>query len=436
MRALSILAFIFCITNIQAQELWTLEDCIEHALNNNISLKQQKLNLDLNDLQVTQSYANLAPSWNANSSISQNRGRSINLVTYDFVEEVNKSFSLSAQVNMTLFSGFKNWFQIKKSANELQKSIYDLESSKNDLISSIALNYLQILFNKELYQAAKQQFALSKAQESRIQLLVEVGSLAQGELLNIQSQIALEEQQLIQSENQLNLSKLQLAQILELQDFQSLDIDYLDIEVPTFKLKESIDNDFAIAQEKQYAIKSAELAITSAEYDYKSNLSNFSPTLSAGYSTGTNYNDYNDIYSFKEQFDNNANSNISVSLNIPLFNKFYNHVALQQSKIQIENAYLNAQQAKNQLRKNMEQAYADQLAAYKRYNASQKAVIANSESFSYIKDRYELGMVNSYEFNESKNNLIKAESDELQAKYDLIFKVKLYEFYTSLTFEL
>lgn len=436
MKVLSIIAFLCCIPNLLAQQVWGLDDCIEHALNNNLSLKQQELNLELNDIQVNQSYTNLAPSWNANTSVSQNRGRSINLVTYDFVEEVNKSFSISTQVNMTLFSGFKNWIQIKKSANELQKSIYDLESSKNDLISSIALNYLQILFNKELYQAAKQQYELSKAQESRIQLLVDVGSLARGELLNIQSQLALEEQQLVQSENQLNLSKLQLAQILEFQDFQALDIKYLDIEVPTFQLKESIDKDFVIALEKQYAIKSAESAIRSAEYDHKNNIANFFPTLSAGFSTGTNYNDYNDIYSFKEQFDNNANSNISVSLNIPLFNKFYNHISLQQSKIQIENAHLNAQQAKNQLRKNMEQAYADQLAAYKRFIASQKAVIANSESFSYIKDRYELGMVNSYEFNESKNNLIKAESDELQAKYDLIFKVKLYEFYTSLTFEL
>lgn len=436
MKAISILAFLFCITNIQSQELWSLDDCIDYALKNNINLKQQELTTQLNDIQVFQSYTNLAPSWNANSSISQNRGRSINLVTYDFVEEVNKSFSLSTQVNMTLFSGFKNWFQIKKSANELQKSIYDLESSKNDLISSIALNYLQILFNKELYQSALQQFELSKAQETRIKLLVEVGSLANGELLNIQSQLALEEQQLIQAENQLNLSKLQLAQTLELTNYQALDIAYLDLEIPSIQLKESIDNDFAIALSKQYSIKSAELAIESAEYDYKSSLSNFSPTFNVGYSTGTNYNDYNDIYSFKEQFDNNSNSNISLSLNIPIFNKLNNHTALQQSKIQIENAQLNAQQARNQLRKNMEQAYADQLAAYKRYQASQKAVLANTESFSYIQERYELGMVNSYEFNESKNNLIKAESDELQAKYDLIFKVKLYEFYTNLTFEL
>ena len=142
------------------------------------------------------------------------------------------------------------------------------------------------------------------------------------------------------------------------------------------------------------------------------------------------------MISFNDQLDNNQQSGITLSLNIPIFNQWMTRTAVNQSKIQIENSILNAKLAKNQLRKNMEQAYTDQLAAYKRHQAALKALVANEASFGYISDRYELGMVNSYEFNESKNKLIKAESDELQAKYDLIFKVKLYDFYTSLTFEL
>ena len=381
MRLLSIFTLLFTFSTLQAQQTWSLEKCIDYALKNNISLKQRKVTTELSGIQVFQSYANLAPTWNASSSVGQNKGRSINLVTYDFVDEVNNSFSISSQVSLTLFSGFKNWFQIKKSANELQKSIYDLESSKNDLISAIALNYLQILFNTELYNAAKKQHELTQSQEARIKLLVEAGSIAKGELLNIQSQLALEEQQLIQAENQLNLSKLQLAQSLEFEDYQSLNISYLEIEVPELKLKESIKSDYNTALTKQFPIKSAELALKSAEYDYKSSLANFSPRLSVGYSTGTNYNDYNDIYSFNEQFDNNANSTITLNLSIPLFNKLNNHTALQQSKIQIESANLSVQLAKNQLRKNMEQSYTDQVGAYKKYLAAQKAVIAYQESF-------------------------------------------------------
>ena len=142
------------------------------------------------------------------------------------------------------------------------------------------------------------------------------------------------------------------------------------------------------------------------------------------------------MISFNDQLKNNKQSGLYLSLSVPIFNRWATRTAVKQSRIQIENSRLNATIAKNKLRKNMEQAYADQLAAYKRYQAAQKAVVAYTESFAYISERYELGMVNSYEFNESKNKLFNAESDALQAKYDLIFKVKLYDFYTSLTFEL
>ena len=379
----------------------------------------------------------LLPSVNISNSFNNNRGRYINPFTNQFDEEVSSSLNLSYNSNFSLFNGFKNINQIKKAANESLKSIYDLESAQNDLISSIALSYLQILFNEELYQTSESQLDLTKNQENRIKTLVEAGSIAQGELLNIQSQLALEEQQLIQAENQLNLSKLQLAQLLELDQYENLNVLKLDIKVPIFKIKNNINTDYAIALNTQSSIKSSELQINSAIYDLKIAKANYLPNLSIGHRISTLYLDnVDDMFTFNEQLENNQQSAIYLSLNIPIFNKWSVRNSVAQSKIQIENSQLNAQQAKNQLRKNMEQAYADQLAAYKRYQATQKAVIAFKEAFTYINERYELGMVNSYEFNESKNKLITAESDELRAKYDLIFKVKLYEFYTSLKFEL
>ena len=435
MKISSTLAIFFAFSSLQAQQIWSLKDCIDHALKNNISLKQSKLNIQLNESQHLQSKMQLLPSINATSSFNKNQGRYINPLTNDFVEEVSSSLNLSYSTNITLFNGFKNINQIKKDANEHLKSIYDLESAKNDLISSIALSYLQILFNKELYETASKQLDLTKNQENRIITLVEAGSVARGELLNIQSQLALEEQQLIQAENQLNLSKLQLAQLLELEDHQNLEVLKLNLQIPDFKIKDNINSDYKIALNEQSTIKSAELQLNSALYDLKIAKANYSPNLSLGHRTSTLYADNaEDMFSFNEQLENNKQSGIFLNLNIPIFNKWAAHTAVDQSKIQIENSKLNAQQAKNQLRKNMEQAYADQLAAYKRHQAAQKSVIAYRESFTYINERYELGMVNSYEFNESKNKLIKSESDELQAKYDLIFKVKLYEFYTSQTF--
>ena len=437
MKVLSTLSCFFIFISIQAQQIWSLEDCIDYALKNNISLKQSELNIELNKNEYFQSKMELLPSVNISNSFNNNRGRYINPFTNEFDEEVSSSLNLSYNSNFSLFNGFKNINQIKKAANESLKSIYDLESAQNDLISSIALSYLQILFNEELYQTSKSQLDLTKNQENRIKTLVEAGSMAQGELLNIQSQLALEEQQLIQAENQLNLSKLQLAQLLELDQYENLNVLKLDIKVPIFKIQNNINTDYAIALNTQSSIKSSELQINSAIYDLKIAKANYLPNLSIGYRISTLYLDnVDDMFTFNEQLENNQQSAIYLSLNIPIFNKWSVRNSVAQSKIQIENSQLNAQQAKNQLRKNMEQAYADQLAAYKKYQATQKAVIAFKEAFNYINERYELGMVNSYEFNESKNKLITAESDELRAKYDLIFKVKLYEFYTSLKFEL
>lgn len=437
MKVLSTLSCFFIFISIQAQQIWSLEDCIDYALKNNISLKQSELNIELNKNEYFQSKMELLPSVNISNSFNNNRGRYINPFTNEFDEEVSSSLNLSYNSNFSLFSGFKNINQIKKAANESLKSIYDLESAQNDLISSIALSYLQILFNEELYQTSESQLDLTKNQENRIKTLVEAGSMAQGELLNIQSQLALEEQQLIQAENQLNLSKLQLAQLLELNQYENLNVLKLDIKVPIFKIQNNINTDYAIALNTQSSIKSSELQINSAIYDLKIAKANYLPNLSIGHRISTLYLDnVDDMFTFNEQLENNQQSAIYLSLNIPIFNKWSVRNSVAQSKIQIENSQLNAQQAKNQLRKNMEQAYADQLAAYKKYQATQKAVIAFKEAFTYINERYELGMVNSYEFNESKNKLITAESDELRAKYDLIFKVKLYEFYTSLKFEL
>jgi len=437
MKVLSTLSCFFIFISIQAQQIWSLEDCIDYALKNNISLKQSELNIELNKNEYFQSKMELLPSVNISNSLSNNRGRYINPFTNEFDEEVSSSLNLSYNSNFSLFNGFKNINQIKKAANESLKSIYDLESAQNDLISSIALSYLQILFNEELYQTSESQLDLTKNQENRIKTLVEAGSMAQGELLNIQSQLALEEQQLIQAENQLNLSKLQLAQLLELNQYENLNVLKLDIKVPIFKIQNNINTDYTIALNTQSSIKSSELQINSAIYDLKIAKANYLPNLSIGHRISTLYLDnVDDMFTFNEQLENNQQSAIYMSLNIPIFNKWSVRNSVAQSKIQIENSQLNAQQAKNQLRKNMEQAYADQLAAYKKYQATQKAVIAFKEAYTYINERYELGMVNSYEFNESKNKLITAESDELRAKYDLIFKVKLYEFYTSLKFEL
>ncbi len=435
MKLLSILTFIGFFTSVQAQQVWSLDDCIDYALKNNLSLQQAALNIDIKESQYLQSKLQFLPSINASNSFNQSKGLVENPLTNIRSTTETSILNLSYSTNLTLFSGFKNLNQLKKAATEVLRSTYDLETSKNNLISTIALSYLQILFNEELYTTSEKQLELTYTQEKRIKTLVEAGAVARGELLNIQAQIALEEQQLVQAENQLVLSKLQLTQLLDLETYQNFNLKKFNLLISEFQLKENIDYDFAIALKNQSTIKSADLQIESAKYDLKIAQSGQLPSLS--WSTGNNsfYNG-NAEDMLREQLSNNQQTSHVLSLSIPIFNRWTTQTAIKQSKIQIENSILSNQVAKNQLRKDMEQAYTDQIAAFKKYQAAQKSVLANKESFSYINTRYMLGMVNSYEFNEAKNKLIKSESDELQAKYDFVFKVKLYEFYTTLKFEL
>ena len=420
-----------------AQDQWSLEDCIDYALNNNISLKQSELNIKSTKNKKLQSKFQILPSINASSSFNQNRGRYIDPFSNTFIEDVSSNFNVSTTASLNIFNGFQNINQIKKSSNEYLKSIYDLESAKNELISSIAMSYLQILFNEELYQTAEKQLALSKSQEERISALHDAGSIAKGELLNIQSQIASEEQILVQNENQLTLSKLQLAQLLDIENFDEIQVLKINFDIPKVIIQDNINDDFLKASNLQGSIKSSKLAVKSAEYDLKIAKSNILPSLNISYRASSLYSDnVVDMFTFNEQIDNNRQSGIFLSMTIPIFNQWATRNSIAQNKIQIINSRLQAQQTLNQLRKNMEQAYTDQLAAFKRYESANKTLAARKESFNYASKRHELGMVNSYDFNESKNNLITSESDQLQAKYDLIFKIKLYQFYTSLKFEL
>ena len=267
MKVTNTLVFLLTFATVQAQQTWSLEDCINHALVNNIALKQSELTIELNENTHTQSNLQLLPSVNANTSAFRNTGRYINPFTNQFIEEVSTSLNLSFSSNLTLFNGFKNINQIKKAANEVLKSTYDLESAKNELISSIALSYLQILFNEEAFLTSKEQFNLTNAQEARIKTLVDAGSLAKGELLNIQSQKALEEQQLVQTENQLNLSKLQLAQLLDLENYQELEIKLNEKRSKESKAKVGHKKDILTEAKERRTLRAQDLESKKAELD-------------------------------------------------------------------------------------------------------------------------------------------------------------------------
>ena len=428
-----------------AQQLWSLQDCLKHAAEHNLSIKQAALNTTLTMNALTQSKLGLLPSLNTNASHSFNFGRNIDPYTNTFtVDRVrNNYFGLSSTT--TLFAGFQNINNIRKSNYDYLASRYDAEKIANDISINIITAFLQLMYNKELVLVNEDKLALSRLQVNRISEMVDVGRLPKGNLLDTESQMAQEELQLINVQNQLDIAFLNMKQLLDLDASYSFDITSPEVSITeSFSLRNS-EELYTTAVDNLPDVKSANTKLQSAERSFAIAQAGRSPRLSLSGSMGTGYSDarqkilgvdslslvpiYAD-YSFREQLEDNVSQSVSFSLSIPIFNGWQANSLIARAKIGVLQSQYNLQQAENLLRKQIEQANADAVAAHKKYIASQKSVQALSESFRYTEEKYNVELVSTYEYNDAKNRLFQAETDFLQAKYDYIFKTKILDFYT------
>ncbi len=370
-----------------------------------------------------------------------------------------------AQSSTTLFSGLTKVNTIKQNSINLLASQYDLDVLKNSISLSVAGYFLDMLLNQELLDVAKNQIEITKSQVSRMEKLVEAGSSAKGDLLNIQAQEASEALAVVQADNQLIISRLSLQQLIDLPvspDFQ--------IEVPLLKpvedskKLETPEQIFNYAVEKRPEIKSADLRVQSAEKSVAIARGALYPSLSFGGSWGTGYSGADKevdpthpadtilypigytqktheivmaeelqyqyrVKTFNEQLKNNNNQTLGFYLSIPIFNGWTVRTNISLAKIQREKAELDLEMQKRDLRKSIEQAYTDASSSLQQYNASLQKVTAQEESFKYTQQKFDVGMMTSFDYNNSKKDLTKAQSDLLQAKYDFIFKTTILDFY-------
>tara|TARA_B100001059_G_scaffold113916_3_gene114128 strand:- start:2032 stop:3396 length:1365 start_codon:yes stop_codon:yes gene_type:complete len=445
-RTLFFLCFVLSASAIFGQKTWSLEDCLRYAQDNNMTIKKAYLNIEISKQNYFQSKMALLPNLNGNVSDNTNFGRNIDPVTNQInIDRVrNNNFSLSSSV--TLFNGFQNINSIRKSNFDYLSSKYDAEKIANDISVNIVTAYLQLLYNSDLVEVNEQKVSISELQVERISKMVEVGSLPKGDLLNTESQKAQEELQLINAQNQRDIAKLNLMQLLDLPVSESFAIAQLDVEVDENYNSLANDAIYSLAVESLPEVKSAETKLKSSERSLAISQGIRSPRLSMSASVGTAYSDaskrlapydslalpltpvYED-YPFQDQFDDNVNQSISLSLSIPIFNNWQANASVSKAKIGVLQAEYGLQEAKNNLRKTIEQAQNDALSAQKKYIASKKSVEYQQESFQYTQDKYDLQLLNSYDYNNAKNTLFRAETDLLQSKYDYLFKTKMLDFY-------
>lgn len=428
---------------MKAQEPWTLTGCISHAFANNIQLKQQALGVDMARNNLTQSKLNILPSLNSGASETFRFGRSVDPLTYQFTTENSTGASVYVSSDIDLFRGLQNWNTIQRNQIDLNRNLADLERAKNDLALNIARMYLQILFNEELHDITIQQVEITRQQVNRTRILVEAGSLPKGDFLEIQAQLANEELNEVNARNQLNLSYLDLAQLLDLKEPEKFRV-----QRPTFESIQVTDNLGSAQEVYQSAlrmlpqVKSAELELQSLEKDLLIARGRLSPTLGLTTSYGTGYSDRlkdfqtGNVMSLRDQLDFTSQTSLGLNLNIPIFNGWSSRTGIKNARLSVANGAYQLDLVRNQLLKEIQQAFADAVASLERYKATGKSVSALEEAFRYAEQKFTVGMLTSLDYNVAKNNLTKARSELLQAKYNYIFNTRILDFYRGIPIDL
>jgi len=431
-----------------AQKIWSLVDCILYALDNNISIKQQALNTNYSENLFDQSRIQMAPNLNAGANYGFAFGRALDQTTYRFKENqtiMSNNVNLSSSV--TLFNGLQQRNTIQQNEFNLRASLQDLEKLKNDISLLLASGYLQILFNMELLQVSKDQHELTLQQVERTSKLVDAGSLARGSLLEIQAQAAGEELNVIEAQNLLDISYLNLTQMLDLDSVGDFEIEIPEfgdvVREPILITVGSVYNDalnfLPQVQGAEYRLQSAYQGLSIAQ-------GGRSPNLFLNAQWGTGFSDARQRLNteslelenvpFWDQMNGNQSTSVSMGLNIPIFNQWMVNSNISNARLNVISSELSLETTKMDLYKNIQQAYADATAARKKYLATEEALKSMEESFKYTEEKFEVGLVNTVDYNTEKNRLTKTQSDLLQSKYDYIFKMKILDFYRGIPIRL
>ncbi|WP_439181475.1 TolC family protein [Carboxylicivirga taeanensis] len=416
---------------------WSLLECINYAHENNITIQRQAINTEYQENVLKQSKRNQLPDLNASIGAQYNSG-------FNWTENGGATLSNSQRYNSNLssnvsvFEGLNKQNTIKRNKVDLLAALEDMEKTKNDIGLQITGHYLQILFNKELLNVAKEQYETSQLQMDRTKKLVDAGSQAMGSYLEIKSQAAKEALNVTQQENALAMSLLSLAQLLDLERPIEFDIETPELPELNAFTSDLPRNVYSTALEIMPEIKSANYKVSSSEYDLKIAKSYVYPSLSIGanYGTSAYFLEGATNGAFEDQWKDNRGGGIGATLRIPIFNKLQARNGIANAKLSVLDAQYQLKQEKLTLRKSIQQAYADAMAAYNNFLSSQEAVNSFAESFRYTEKKFNVGLVNSVDYNVAKTDFTRAQSDLLQSKYEYILRTKILDFYKGIPIEL
>jgi len=421
----------------QHKQTWTLDSCISYALSNSFTVKQKIIEYQNKQIQSHTTKMGIFPSVSA--SVGQNLDFGRSQVASSLIVNGNQtSTSFGVGLNMDLFQGFRTYYQMKSNQFDLQTSVFELDQVRENVEINVMAFYLQVLLNREILEVAKVQEQISIDMLKKTELLVQNGKSSDAELYVAKSTVANDHYNVVEAENALNISLLDLAQLINYPNVAQFDIvsmgkTYLIDELLTREI--NVDDLINNAIQNKPAIKAALIKIDKAKNDIKIAQSTWYPSLSlfANYGTGYNYMftpspDYPNT-PFNTQFNNNSRQVVGVSLSIPIFDKLTTYDNVRMAKLNVKSQEYQMEEGKLNLIKEIQQANANATASKERYLSALESYQSAKIAFEYEKIRYEEGAASSYEFNDAKNKYLKAESQLIQAKFDYIFRIRILEFY-------
>ena len=426
--------FVFLLTSLGvfSQKKWTLKQCVDYALQNNITLKQNKLSLETADANIKTAKGNFLPTFAGFANNNVNFGSSIDPITNGRFNTSILSGSLGVRGNVNVFNGFSNLNTKKQALLEKEGVALDIAVIENDVALNVVNSYLNVLFAKENLNVANTQAEISKTLVDRAKIQFDEGAIAKAELLNIESSSANDYQSVVIQENTLNLALLQLAQLLQIST-NAFDVSAIDVGKPSAIL---LFDDANVVYEKAITnrpeIKRAELNVESSDLSIDIAKSAFVPSVTASLDLNSTYG-----YDVKnslgaalfDQMNDNLGYGVGLGISVPIFNGFRTDAAVERSMISKDVADLTLENQKLQLQQIIEQAFLDAKAAAKTYEAATISQEAQKEAFKNAQVSYDYGSMTQFDFDQVRNRLVNAEGALIRAKYDYVFKTKVLQFY-------
>lgn len=437
------LLFGFGLTGQAQSKKWTLEECVRYALENNITVKLSELDVKNAEIDKRGALGNYLPSVNGNASHSWNIGLNQDVTTGILRNQTTQYSSIGLNAGVDIYKGLQNQNTMRKAKLSIIASHYQLLKMQEDISLNVASAFLQILSNKEDLKVKKEQLAIDEKRYARSEEMVNAGTIPRGDLFDLKATVATDKQNIAVSENNLLISKLSLAQLLQLKEFADFDVaDDTKVADENNILAQTPTEIYNKAKETRTELKLAQTNLEIAQKNVSIAKGAYQPTLSGfyGFNTRASYSDQVKLDAagnpytvgpdpIFQQFSDNKGHNFGLQLNVPIFNGFSVKNNVERNKVSLEKSKIDLEQKSLDLQRNVYTAFTDARGALNTYESATVTLEARQQAYNYAKEKYDVGLMNSFDFTQAQTLLTNAQSDVIRTKYDYMFKIKILEFY-------